>query len=43
MPGPQINPGDIITWPILKILYRSDKDRIAALLPPGIEPGDEPT
>ncbi len=42
MPGPQINPGDIINWPILKILYRSDKDRIAALLPPGIEPGDEP-
>jgi acetoacetate decarboxylase len=41
MPGPQINPGDIINWPILKILYRSDKDRIAALLPPGIDPSDE--
>ena len=42
MPGPQINPGDIINWPIFKITYRTDKDRIAALLPPGIDPSDEP-
>ena len=42
MPGPQINPADIINWPILKIVYRTDKDKVAALLPPGIDPGDEP-
>jgi acetoacetate decarboxylase len=42
MPGPQINPADIINWPILKITYRTDKDKVAALLPPGIEPADEP-
>ena len=27
---------------MLKNTYRTDKDRIAALLPPGIEPGDDP-
>ena len=37
-----MNPGDIFGWPILKIVYRSDADKIAALLPPGIEPGAEP-
>jgi acetoacetate decarboxylase len=42
MPAPQGNPGDILNWPILKIDYRSDADKIAALLPPGIEPGSEP-
>ena len=40
--APQINPGDIINWPIFKITYRTDADKIAALLPPGIEPGKEP-
>ena len=38
---PQGNPGDILNWPMLKIQYRTDKDAIAALLPPGIEPGDD--
>jgi acetoacetate decarboxylase len=39
MSAPQINAGDIGNWPILKITYRTDADKIAALLPPGIEPG----
>jgi len=39
---PQGNPGDIINWPMLKIVYRTDPDKIAALLPPGIEPGAQP-
>ena len=38
----QGNTGDILNWPMLKIKYRIDADRIAALLPPGIEPGAEP-
>ncbi len=42
MSGPQINAADIGDWPILKIDYLTDKDKLAALLPPGIEPGDEP-
>lgn len=40
--GPQGNTGDIINWPMLKIVYRTDPDKIAALLPPGIEPGAKP-
>ena len=40
--APQGNPGDIINWPMLKLVYRTDADKIAALLPPGIEPGAEP-
>lgn len=40
--APKTNPGDIFQWPILKIIYRTDKERIAALLPPGIEPGAKP-
>ena len=40
--APQINPGDIINWPMLKLTYRTDADRIAALLPPGIAPGKNP-
>ena len=40
--APQGNPGDITNWPILKIDYRTDADKVAALLPPGIEPGAEP-
>jgi acetoacetate decarboxylase len=42
MTAPQINPGEIANWPLLKIVYRTDHDKIADLLPPGIEPGDEP-
>lgn len=41
--APQGNPGDIVNWPMLKIIYRTDPDKIAALLPPGIEPGSNPT
>ena len=41
MSTPQGNPGDISNWPILKIDYRTDRDKLAALLPPGIEPSDE--
>lgn len=39
---PQGPTGDIINWPMLKIVYRTDPDKIAALLPPGIEPGANP-
>jgi acetoacetate decarboxylase len=39
---PQGNPGDIVNWPMLKIVYRTDPEKIAALLPPGIEPGAKP-
>ena len=42
MANPQGNPGDILNWPILKIDYRTDADKLAALLPPGIEPAAEP-
>ena len=41
-PAPQINPGEIADWPLLKIVYRTDPDRIADLLPPGITPGASP-
>jgi len=41
--APKIQPGDIAGWPILKIEYRTDPGRIAALLPPGIEPGRSST
>jgi len=40
--APQGNPGDIVNWPMLKIVYRTEADSIAALLPPGIEPGARP-
>jgi len=40
--APTIRPGDIAGWPKLSLMYRSDPDMIAALLPPGIVPGDEP-
>jgi acetoacetate decarboxylase len=36
--SPKMNPGDILGWPILKIDYPTDPDRIAELLPPGIDP-----
>lgn len=35
-------PGENGNWPMLKLQYRSDPERIASILPPGIEPGDEP-
>lgn len=37
----KINPGDISGWPILKIDYTTDKAKLAALLPPGLEATDE--
>ena len=40
--APKINPGDIAGWPILKLTYRTAAEKIAALLPPGIDPGREP-
>jgi acetoacetate decarboxylase len=36
--APQTNPGDIAGWPSLVIDYPTDPARIAAVLPPGIEP-----
>lgn len=41
--GPQGNPGEIINWPMLKIKYPTSPEAIAAVLPPGIEPGATPT
>lgn len=38
--GPASNPGELANWPMLKVAYRTDKDRIAAILPPGLEPDD---
>lgn len=35
-------PGDHINWPMLKIRYKTDRERVEAVLPPGYEPGDEP-
>jgi len=40
--GPKINGADIAGWPRLLINYRTDPDRIADLLPPGITPGAQP-
>jgi acetoacetate decarboxylase len=37
----KINPGEIAGWPILKIDYPTDPKRIAALLPPGLDPSAE--
>ena len=36
-------PGDIAGWPMLRVVYRTDPNRIADLLPPGITPGEQPT
>jgi acetoacetate decarboxylase len=41
--APKTNPGDIIGWPILKIDYPTQPEKIAALLPPGVDPGAEPS
>ena len=43
MTAPQISPGEIANWPLLKIVYRTDLDKIADLLPPGIDPGPSRT
>ncbi len=40
--GPQSNPGEIYNWPMLRIIYKTGRDDIAVLLPPGIEVGKEP-
>jgi acetoacetate decarboxylase len=37
--APKTNPGDIAGWPSLVIDYPTDPDRVAAVLPPGIDPG----
>lgn len=36
----RIDPGEIGGWPILRIAYATDPAKLAALLPPGIEPAD---
>ena len=40
---PQSRPGEIAGWPKLEIRYRTDPNKIADLLPPGITPTDDPT
>lgn len=35
-------PGDHINWPMLKIRYQTALDNVAAVLPPGFEPGSRP-
>ncbi len=37
---PTTSPGEISQWPMLKIVYRTDPEKIAELLPPGIEASD---
>jgi acetoacetate decarboxylase len=39
---PTNRPGEITGWPRLELVYRTDPDRIADLLPPGITPGAHP-
>ncbi len=34
------NPGDIRSWPVLQVDYPTDPEKLAALLPPGIDPSD---
>ena len=36
------HPGEIGGWPVLKVQYLTDPAGIKRLLPPGLEPGDEP-
>lgn len=40
--GLTIAPGEISDWPMLKIKYKTDPKLLKSLLPPGLEPGDEP-
>lgn len=39
---PQGTTGDSMNWPMLKIDYPTNPDKLAALLPPGIDPTDDP-
>jgi acetoacetate decarboxylase len=39
---PMIRPGEIAGWPKLQLVYRTDADRIADLLPPGLTAIGEP-
>ena len=36
-------PGETGGWPKLKVSYRTDPEKIAALLPPGLEPSGDPS
>lgn len=42
--GPDLrnNPGDIRSWPVLQVDYPTDPAKVAALLPPGLDPGAQP-
>ena len=40
--APTARPGEIAAHPKLNITYRTDPDRVAALLPPGIDPVGSP-
>ena len=40
--GSENHSAEISGWPKLVITYSTDPDKVAALLPPGIEPGAEP-
>ena len=40
--SPMNSPAEISGWPKLQVVYRTDPDRIADLLPPGITPGKNP-
>ena len=35
-------PGETGGWPKLKVSYRTDPEKIAALLPPGLDPSGDP-
>lgn len=39
---PMTRPGEVVGWPLLRLSYRTDPDKIANLLPPGITPGANP-
>jgi len=39
--APMMPPGDILNWPMLKIVYRTDPECIEALLPPGLRKGSD--
>jgi acetoacetate decarboxylase len=40
--APTTKPGEIAGWPKLQMVYRTDPECIATLLPPGITPGRNP-
>ncbi|NNE73324.1 MAG: acetoacetate decarboxylase family protein [Acidimicrobiales bacterium] len=40
--APKTDAGEVAGWPKLRFSYRTDPDRIAELLPPGITPGANP-